>query len=173
MCFQEQLAVPFLLASTNGEASTPVAGWGDQLEIPALERRFFHHGITDCYAAIRDWWRVNRGTLLPQFNRGWEWWLQNKNLYIEGFPKAGFRRMNEDEIADAKAGDVILFNVRSKVPNHGGVYLGNGLMYHHATQRQPYEPTKLATTEPVARWMNFQPIWLRRDEDDQSIRKAG
>ena len=159
---QERLAIPFLLAATNGEAVTPVAIWGDQLEpLPLLERPF-HHGITDCYEYIRDWHRIHRDRILPQFARDWSWWAKGRNLYEDGFPKARFHRIAS---AEALEGDVVLFKVRSDVYNHGGIVESSGIIGHHASSREAYDPTKLSNREPIARWMNHNPMFLRHEDD--------
>lgn len=48
-------------------------------------------------------------------------------------------RLNEEgffQIKDEpKRGDIILMNIKSKVPNHAGVYLGDGQMLHHMMNR--------------------------------------
>lgn len=97
-----------------------------------LVGREFSHGVLDCYQLIVDWYARERGISLKQFNRPDGWWDDGKSdLYTEGFPQAGFRRLKEDE--PVEVGDVILMQIRSKnmVPNHAAIYLGDGLMLHH------------------------------------------
>lgn len=38
-------------------------------------------------------------------------------------------------VADIRVGDVIVMQVRAPVPNHAGVYIGDGLMLHHLYNR--------------------------------------
>jgi len=97
-----------------------------------LVGRQFSHGVLDCYQLIVDWYAQERGVTLPQFSRADEWWNDgSSDLYTEGFPKAGFVRVPEG--VDTEVGDVILMQIRARngVPNHAGVYLGDGLMLHH------------------------------------------
>lgn len=162
MRFQERLAVPFLLCATNGEACTPIAIWGDQLETLPMVGRTFHHAITDCYELIRDWFRVEKNRLLPQFPRDWSWWAKGLDLYTDGFPKAHFHRVSSQE---CREGDVVLFAVRSKVPNHGGIIRPQGKLLHHVTSREAFDPTRLSGEEPIARWLNHNPIYLRHEDD--------
>jgi proteasome lid subunit RPN8/RPN11 len=92
--------------------------------------RQFAHGIHDCYSLIRDWYRVERGIDLPDFERADRWWEDGKtSLYMEHFAEAGFVDMGQKE--EPKPGDVLLMQIRSKVPNHAGVYLGDNMMLHH------------------------------------------
>jgi len=159
---QEAVALPFLMCATDGKGCTPVCIWGDQLEPVPLYGRTFHHGITDCYEFIRDWHWINRGRRLPQFSRDWGWWAKGKNLYQDGFPKARFHQVPAEE---AREGDVVLFTVRSAVFNHGGVIDSPGLLGHHASSSKYYDPTKLSRRDPLSRWMNYNPMFLRHEDD--------
>lgn len=97
-----------------------------------LVGREFSHGVLDCYQLIVDWYARERGITLKQFARPDGWWDDGKSdLYTEGFPQAGFRKLAEGE--PVEVGDVILMQIRSKnmVPNHAAIYLGDGLMLHH------------------------------------------
>lgn len=94
-----------------------------------LVGRQFAHGILDCYSMVVDWYARERGVLLPDFERHAEWWAHGGDLYMQGYGKAGFHVVSQD--TPERAGDVILMQVRAPVPNHAGVYLGDGTMLHH------------------------------------------
>jgi proteasome lid subunit RPN8/RPN11 len=97
-----------------------------------LVGREFSHGVLDCYQLIVDWYAQERGITLKQFARADDWWNDgHSDLYTEGFPQAGFRKLKDGE--QPQAGDVILMQIRAKngVPNHAGIYIGDGLMLHH------------------------------------------
>jgi proteasome lid subunit RPN8/RPN11 len=97
-----------------------------------LVGRQFSHGVLDCYQLIVDWYAQERAIALPQFPRSDEWWNDGKSdLYTEGFPKAGFVLLPDGTAPEE--GDVILMQIRARngVPNHAGIYLGDGLMLHH------------------------------------------
>ena len=162
MISQINFAVPFILLFTNGEACSHAVAWGDQLERFPLTGRWFQHGITDCYELIRDQKFIEEDIVLPQFPRDWEWWDRDKDLYRDGFPKAKFYEISARE---SLPGDVVLFRVRSKVPNHGGVIRPNGLLLHHPSSKNAYDPTKLSKEEPLGRWLGMNPIWLRYSEN--------
>ena len=150
--------VPWGIVSCNGSGALAPFWWGMNA-IPPLIGRGFRHGVTDCYALIRDYFRAERGVVLPEFPRDWEWWCEGADLYSEGFPKAGFRRLEDGEAA--APGDVFLAQVRAEVPNHGGVLLDGGLALHHLTARLPVDATRLSRREPVDRWRKFITHWLR------------
>jgi proteasome lid subunit RPN8/RPN11 len=111
--------------------SYPDVGWAyiepSGYKAPLIGRQFFH-GVLDCYSLIRDWYRQERGIDLLDFPRRDVWWKNGGNLYVDNFAKAGFYRVDED---DLKEGDVILMQVMSNVPNHGAIYIGNNSILHH------------------------------------------
>jgi len=100
--------------------------------VAPLVGRQFTHGVLDCYQLIVDWYQQERGIALKQFARADEWWNDGKSdLYTEGFPQAGFVKLPDSTAPEP--GDVILMQIRARngVPNHAGIYLGDGLMLHH------------------------------------------
>lgn len=154
---QQETDVPWVIVSTNGEACLAPFAFGDQLERPPLTDRGFQHGVTDCYAFIRDWYLEKRGIVLPEFSRSWEWWGKEQ-LYLDGFSRAGFKPIALDELQE---GDGILFAVRSNTPNHAAVYVGNNLIAHHAASRQGWDMSRLPQVEPIGRWFPYATHFLR------------
>lgn len=100
--------------------------------VAPLVGREWSHGVLDCYAIIRDWYRQKRAIVLPDFPRHDEWWQRGENLYLENFSRAGFAPIEATELAP---GDVILMQIASPVPNHGAVFLGDNLILHHVQNR--------------------------------------
>jgi proteasome lid subunit RPN8/RPN11 len=90
-----------------------------------LVGRQFAHGVLDCYELIRDWFRRTRGVELAQHERENEWWRKTpeKDLYISNLAGDGWRVLGDGE--SLKAGDMIVMQVASVVPNHAAVYLGD------------------------------------------------
>lgn len=141
---------PWGIVVTNGVSCTKPFFWGDfTLDLP-LVGQAFRHGANDCYTAIRRWhWQMHKRKL-PEFPRDDEWWGQGLDLYLWGFAKAGFQ-----EAADLpQAGDVFLTKIRSSVCNHGFVYAGQDLIYHHLAGR-------VSRHEPASRWLNAADLHLR------------
>jgi len=100
--------------------------------IAPLEGRSFVHGVLDCWALCRDWYAQEWGLDLPNPDRPDNWWNDgHSDLYTSNLADAGFRILGPDE--PMQRGDLILMQIRSKngVPNHAGIYLGDGLMLHH------------------------------------------
>ncbi|HDR1241565.1 TPA: C40 family peptidase [Pasteurella multocida] len=94
--------------------------------IPDLYGRKFIHGMTDCYGFVRDWYQQELGIELPNYNRTDGWWNEGGNLYVDNFEHAGFYQVD-----DLQVGDMIVMQINANVPNHAGVYLGDGLIGHH------------------------------------------
>lgn len=100
--------------------------------VAPLIGRQWSHGVLDCYAVIRDYYQMERGITLDQFERSDEWWNRGENLYMDNFKAQGFIQISGDDLQE---GDVILMRVKSTVPNHGAVYLGNNVILHHVHGR--------------------------------------
>ena len=124
--------------------------WGDQLEPQDLIGRPFIHGLYDCYAIVRDYWR-HKGYEVKDFPRENLWWNDNPSMLEDGCEEAGFNFIDEQQL---KVGDVIFMKVLSTVTNHSGIYIGNGLILHHLYNR-------LSREEPVHRWRKYITGFLR------------
>lgn len=97
---------------------------------PPLLGRVFHHGVQDCYTFIRDYYKQILNVGIPDFDRADNWWQAGDDLYLQGFPKAGFTEVNE-----IQQHDVLLMQIASPVPNHAAIYVGDGKIQHHQTGR--------------------------------------
>lgn len=164
MAGQKAMDLPWGLVTSGPEAAGEPWWWGDMLEPPPLEGRLFRHGPSgtdgkgDCGALIRDYYRLERGILIPDFPRQDRWWYGvGTDLYAEHFPTAGFRRIDLDETAP-EVGDVILLQINTPrenpVANHAGIHVGHGLMLHHLENR-------LSRREPILGWKKHIRCWLR------------
>ena len=154
MVSQQTSGVPWAVISVTPHAGKPTAydafWFGDQVPTPSLDRRGFRHGVTDCYALIRDWYK-GRNILLPEHPRDWEWWKRGERLYEDLLEPTGFR---EVVTKTPKAGDVFLCRIMSKTANHAGVFLDNGLVLHHLAAVSGFDPHQLSRKEPFGRWYN-------------------
>jgi proteasome lid subunit RPN8/RPN11 len=161
---QIELDLPFVIVAANATASAEPFCWGDGLiDHRPLIGRPFRHMTDDCYALIRAWWLAERGVLLPDFPRNWEWWLPQtegaKDLYQRCFASAGFAEIDASDVCQ---GDVWLAAVRSDVPNHAGIVLEGGLTLHHPSSGLPCDQARLSKRDTLARWFPYVTHWLRR-----------
>lgn len=107
-------------------------------EAPLVGRQFVH-GVLDCYTLVRDFYARELGVRLNQYEREDVWWANGQDLYsMDRLLAEGFRPLT----GELQRGDMILMQIRSTVPNHAGVYLGDGQMLHHMhgrlSERVPY-----------------------------------
>jgi len=157
---QAQLStgLPWGLVAVWADAISDVMFWGDDIPTPDLIGRPFRSGPTgtdgkgDCYAIIRDFYKLEKNIRLREFPRDDAWWATHDkskqgDMYRENFKSAGFIEISESEL---QYGDILLIAIRSEKPNHAGIYLGNGLMLHHLqhrlSRREPANPYKKMIT---------------------------
>lgn len=100
---------------------------------PKYVGRPFIHGVLDCYALIRDYYRREFGIILDDYDRDDEWWLKGQNMYLDNFASQGF--VDQSQFAVPQIGDVILMQIGSPVPNHGAIYYADGQILHHLTNK--------------------------------------
>lgn len=119
----------------QGDGSIAVDDWcefGPSGYIAPLIGRQFVHGVHDCWSLIRDWYRTERGVELLDFERTDGWWDDgHSSLYMDNYRAVGGVDVGPN--AELQVGDVLLMQIRSRnaVPNHAGVYIGDGLFLHH------------------------------------------
>lgn len=136
MCEQSGIARWIIVSlGVQADGSIGVDDWhelGPSGYVAPLIGRQFVHGVHDCYSLIRDYYALERGVTLPDFERPDGWWDDGKsNLYLDNFARAGFVDVGQD--AEPQNGDVLLMQIRSRncVPNHAGIYLDGGVLLHH------------------------------------------
>lgn len=174
MVHQISSGIPWGIVSTDGERTTEITLFGDQVEIPELLNRTFCHGVTDCYSIIRHERFLRTGHMIKDIPRSWEWWEdKDKDLYTDHFQEVGYHIVPNEAIMKEgpKIGDVPMANVGPGVLklNHAGVYVGKGLMVHHLTSKKPVDGTRLARKEPIQRWIKYINLWVRHNDEEDSI----
>lgn len=98
--------------------------------VPPLIGRVFEYGTVDCYTLMRDAYAL-AGIDLPDFPRPPD--LSHWNAeepYLERMENHGFYQVDVPH-----PGDVILMQIQSDSTNHAAIYLGDGMMMHHLTER--------------------------------------
>jgi proteasome lid subunit RPN8/RPN11 len=147
-----------IIARSNEVVSDPFFfGDGHTDHIPLLGRTW-RNGPTgtdnagDCYALVRDYYRREKSIRLNDYPRNEDWLADGHNFFVDNFEREGFEQISADEL---QPGDCFLMAVLSKgVPNHCGVYVGNGLGMHHLMNR-------LSRREPLHTWRKFITHYLR------------
>ena len=93
--------------------------------------RVFTHGSLDCYGLVYDYFTHEVGVDMLKIARNDDWWNNGENLYVDNFEKSGFVRVDDAP----RKHDIFLMQIRSPVPNHAAIYLGDGMILHHMYQR--------------------------------------
>ncbi len=143
--------IPWGVLGTDGKATTEIYWWGNGAPERDLLGRPFVHGIYDCYSLIRDFFKKGYDIDLPDYPRQIDWWHGGQNMYLDLYTQAGFVPIRSEEV---KQGDVFLAQIRSPVPNHGGVVLSGGLILHQLQNR-------VSMREPLHPWSKYITHYLR------------
>lgn len=98
---------------------------------PLIGREYMH-GVLDCFALAHDYYLAEHGIEIGDVVRDGYWWKRNENILVENFERMGFYKV---DLADVRVGDALIMQIDSEVPNHIGVYLGDGRFLHHAMER--------------------------------------
>ena len=147
---QMAMAVPWGIVNVHHWGCDKMFWFGDQVPIPPLTSRSFRHGVTDCYALVRDWFRLNRDITLKNYARDNEWWNEKQNVVMDHWEDIGFRKIEKIE----EVGDCVIARVLSDVPNHCGVHIGDGEMIHHLSDR----PSRV---EQIGLWRKYIVAYMR------------
>ncbi|MEQ5872567.1 C40 family peptidase [Sagittula sp. NFXS13] len=162
---QIETGVPWAIM-VAGETGAQLACWWGMDRPPVMSRdglhvsREFLPTASDCYSIVEDYFRDARGVRLRPIPRAWEWWQDpatHGSLYLDNLESCGFEVVSTDPEAFrdiAQEGDAYLMAIRSKVPNHAGIYLGDGLLLEHVQGQ-------LSHREPIARKLRHITHWLR------------
>ena len=156
MAGQIDTAIPWLIADLSGRRTDFFWLGGPR---PPLDGRGFRHGVTDCYALIRDLYHERLGLVLPDWPRNWLWWQQGEAYYETLFTRTGFVALGPDQIPQPF--DICLMRIRSDTANHAAVLLDDGRLYHHLAGRHGYDPARLPRRDPAMRWTPYIQTWLR------------
>ena len=167
MAGQIALGVPWAIMVPGETSSELACHWGGQR--PAVFSggdhlpRAFLHGVSDCYALVRDYYQEVHRIQLAEFPRKWEWWKEpdsDRGMYLDNLIDQGFEVIATDpaEIAAlARPGDGYLMAIRSTVPNHAGIVLDQGLVLDHCFGR-------LSERQPLHRKVRHMTHLVRRRE---------
>lgn len=143
-----QLSVgkPMFLLPCGPYFTGEVFGFGDQLPIEPLATRGYRHGVSDCWALYRDWWR-ERGRVMKSYPRDWGWWRSGDPM-IEQYAIHDFDCVDTEA---PKEGDLVMwaFGTENHI-QHTSVYLSEGLTLHHTSRRgRPLDLLSLSEVVPL------------------------
>lgn len=158
MISQKQWNIPFGIQLINAAGPGNIIWFGDQLPIPELEGRPYIFGVYDCYSVLRDYYKMELGVDMPNFNRNEDFFLNGDDLYMDNAEDTGFVQV---DINDIQKNDIILICIRSKMPNHGLIYLGGDSALHHL-------PYKTSMIDSVSKYIDpskklFHSVWRYKE----------
>lgn len=107
--------------------------------------REYEFGVRDCFEALRDWLAEEKIHIPPREPFEEDFYEKQLNYFSEDYIKNWSHKKVEGA---PQKNDVLIFQVESKLPNHCGVYLQDGIFYHHAVNR-------LSCREPL------HPFWMK------------
>jgi len=146
--------VPWGVMQSSAEGCSDPTWFGDQLEPLPLLGRPFVHGVADCFALVRDYFRQTHGIILPDQPRDQDWFKKGQDFYAF-YRDWGFSPVEtESDFANIRPGDCFLMKLRSPVLNHAGIYTGDGLILHHL---EGY----LSHHVPLHTWASHVALWVR------------
>lgn len=96
---------------------------------PYLKRDYVY-GVHDCYSIMRDFYAWDLGIQLDDFDR--PPLAEVPRMYMDNFERQGFVRLIDQE---PQRGDVFLIQIAATQPNHVAVYMGDGMILHHAMKQ--------------------------------------
>lgn len=94
--------------------------------------REYQFGVKDCFEALRDW-LAKENIKIPAREPFEDDWWKKENL--DYFTEENIKNWNHRKVDLPQKNDVLIFQIRAKVANHCGVYLGNDVFFHHAEHR--------------------------------------
>lgn len=125
-CSWLAMNVPWLIVHTDGENVSEPLILDDANPAPLLERDYIY-GIQDCYAIIRDYYRLHLGITLPNIARRPEFWKTGDNYFEQYFEEFGFYEVPRSQ---AQTNDLVFMKIAADVANHAGVITGPNTMLH-------------------------------------------
>lgn len=125
----EKSELPWTIISLPGNATHSFSPSG--YKAPLIGRQYCF-GVLDCLTLICDYYAEELGINL-QINFSYEedFWEKGQNLYMEKYKEFGFKEVE----GPPQPNDVLLMKIRSAVPNHGAIYLGDAMILHHLGNR--------------------------------------
>lgn len=98
-------------------------------EMPYIGREY-KLGIVDCYSLVQDYYKKELNIELRDYVRSSNWNNQGDSPYVDNAEASGFQIVDTLE-----KHDIILMQMRSPIPNHAAIYIGNNTILHHLTNR--------------------------------------
>jgi len=117
--------VIWLSRDDNGEFETHESWIQPSGFEASLIGRPYVWGVFDCLSVVLDYYKREVGIDLGEFERPSEDWnTKNDDIYTRELSAKGFSTIT----GAPEQGDIVLMQIRSKVPNHAAIFLENGIL---------------------------------------------
>lgn len=128
------------------------------IKTEGLEHREFIWGEQDCFALVRDFYKLNFDINIRDYARPNFWEADVMNIILEAYQHEGFVKIANWKLEDLRPGDVMCMCVRESNPNHFGVYTGSNEFIHHLFGN-------LSAVSPLkGHWLHYTAFILRHPD---------
>ena len=142
----ENTGKPWGIVHCDGENVTDILWFNEPTVTVSLIGRDYIAGVYDCFTLMRDYYRINYGTVSSIYPRPPDWQTWNPTFMEASIRAYGFtdKALN----APRTVGDVVLLAINSDYINHIGVVLENDGFLHHMYNRK-------STVDTLSKWNKF------------------
>lgn len=148
---QKATGKEWALIVTDGVTCNPPLYWGNPRNRPPLIGRDFIFNIQDCFSLAQDYYFQEHGIILDTVPRTPFWNEEGENHIIENFERLGFEQVPLNKV---QVGDALIYQVRSQVPNHIGIYYQPDKVLSHWYNR-------VSQVEDYGLWARYIVLALR------------
>ena len=93
--------------------------------------RKFIWGVFHCWQLYRDWFRQERGILLPTWACEDDFITNDNDMFSIHRESVGMLDLGKPDISELQIGDMLLGKLQGGFPNHCAVFIGDDLLLHH------------------------------------------
>lgn len=128
---QINMGIEFGICGYDGDNYIPPVFFPDY-ESDIFDKPFIY-GVYDCYRVVKAWYYQNKGIKLIDKPRDFD--SKTISSLIDVYNDFGFYEI--DKSVQLVEGDVITMKIGSTFDNHVSLYIGDGNILHHLTNRMP------------------------------------
>lgn len=131
MEYADELALPLYLSNPETGAITDYVPASYVLP---LEGRPWCLGFSDCWETPRVYYRQLHGIHMADYERDESFQHEEQGVILANYEREGFTCLPPDWSA-VRVNDILMYRTDKALPQHFGVFTGNGHMLHHAQGR--------------------------------------
>jgi len=174
---QIRTAVPWGIVVMPSDGRKPyLFFYGDGVPIPKLIERDFRWGPSgtdgggDCFALLKDYYKLQLSITLPEYPREFLWWEKGEDLFVENFTQYGFREIEQN---DLQIHDIVLMKVHSPVTNHVGIITSSAHILHQIQDHQSRQSLYGHWEKTISHFLTYDHKGRDHEEKSFSTRLFG